>query len=443
MTLLSSTPLYLSQIGFSGRSSQFWYDLYQETGPGGKFAINLGRNHPNKLQSRSVQSIWSTPWPQEIMPKYFLEAYNPTFDMSLDTVSDLKALEIAMRINRYNEKFAVMYSGGIDSTLVMVALLKNLTNEELKNITIYTSAEAIIENPDFWRKYINNKFKIIDSMSNKCYDLLLSKYTLIDSSNGDNVVGAGSILPLYQAWQAILQKENASQDSQTYIKSIIEQFSNPNIHYSKFKDLIIAYFSQSLTHNLIGLKILFRQSQYDPAQQMFGQQLYDKVVLVCNTSPIPINSLCDFFWWYRFNLYNISEGTVAAFLYNDNTDLKTAINYTDDWYNNSNYSQWSMHNNNNGEKIGNSPITHKYAAKKYIWQFDKNPYYRSFKSKIGSFGVNVTRQYINSTALNGHPAMRFGITTDYELLSLDDPEVQNYIKYHLDNFKIDWSDATK
>ena len=39
------------------------------------------------------------------MPKYSLEAYNPTFDMSLDTVSDLKALEIAMRINRYNEKF--------------------------------------------------------------------------------------------------------------------------------------------------------------------------------------------------------------------------------------------------------------------------------------------------------------------------------------------------
>lgn len=99
-----------------------------------------------------------------------------------------------------------------------------------------------------------------------------------------------------------------------------------------------------------------------------------------------------------------------------------------------------MTNNNNGEKIINSAATYKKAARDYIYEFDKNPWYRSFKLKLESMALNVVRQEVDTNLLNGRPAARFGIAKDYRLLNIDSPDVQDYIKYHLNNFQITWSE---
>ena len=103
-------------------------------------------------------------------------------------------------------------------------------------------------------------------------------------------------------------------------------------------------------------------------------------------------------------------------------------------------SHWSMNNNNNGQKILNGPATYKQAARDYIYSFDKNPWYKSFKLKLESMANNVIGQEVNLNSPNGKPGTRFGITKDYELLSIDSPDVQDYIRYHLNNFQIDWSE---
>jgi hypothetical protein len=36
------------------------------------------------------------------------------------------------------------------------------------------------------------------------------------------------------------------------------------------------------------------------------------------------------------------------------------------------------------------------------------------------------------------PNARFGVTDDYQLLSIDQPGVQEYIRKSLVNYKIDW-----
>lgn len=119
--------LYFSSINFNGHCNNFWAKTYEETGEGGKFCIDLARRlNPNRYVTRNA-SEWTTPWPQEIIPKYAMEAYNPAFNLTFSEVSDRKALEFAERIRTKNERFAMMYSGGIDSTTMVVALLKNLT----------------------------------------------------------------------------------------------------------------------------------------------------------------------------------------------------------------------------------------------------------------------------------------------------------------------------
>jgi hypothetical protein len=104
------------------------------------------------------------------------------------------------------------------------------------------------------------------------------------------------------------------------------------------------------------------------------------------------------------------------------------------------YQQWSMNNNNNGQKILGSAATYKKAGRDYIYDFDRNPWYQTFKLKLESMALNVVRQEVNVDLPNGRPSARFGITKDYRLLDIDKPDVQEYIRHHLNNFQITWSE---
>ena len=83
------------------------------------------------------------------------------------------------------------------------------------------------------------------------------------------------------------------------------------------------------------------------------------------------------------------------------------------------------------------PATYKRAARDYIYSFDKNDWYRSFKLKLESMANNVISQGVDLNSPNGRPNARFGITKDYELLSIDNKDVQDYIRHHLNNFQIE------
>jgi hypothetical protein len=135
-------------------------------------------------------------------------------------------------------------------------------------------------------------------------------------------------------------------------------------------------------------------------------------------------------------------GVRGALYYNDRIDARTAIHRIENWYNNRLFQLWSMNNNGNGQKIGNSAATYKRAGRDYIYEFDRNPWYKNFKLKLESMAIVTQRQHVDDNSPLGRPASRFGITSEYEMLDLNSPDVKDYIRYHLSNFKIDWSDAT-
>jgi hypothetical protein len=433
MILKLTDTLYFSSINFNGYANDFWQGLYEETGPGGRFAIDLGRRlNPNRYVTRNP-SIWTTPWPQEVIPKYKMVDYNLNFNLNFAEVSDLKAIDFKNRINSKNEKFAIMYSGGIDSTAMMVALLRNLSPTELENIFVCTSMPALVENPNFWTKHIFGKFKIIDSSQNKYDDLIKAGYTPVTADDGDCIFGTVFGLTIYYNWRALCDKFNLSPESRTFIANNIHRFNDPDLHYSNFKDLLIAYLNVPPNQRFPAVP----QENPDPE---FGRRLYNKFDLNCKTAGMPINSLHDFFWWLIFNVKMLNCGVRGALYYNDTVDPNTAIHAVENWYNDEVYQHWSMNNNNNGQKIIGGPATYKQAARDYIYSYDKNEWYRSFKLKLESMANNVTNQDVDITSANGRPNARFGITKDYDLLSIDSPDVQEYIKHHLNNFQIDWSE---
>lgn len=428
-SLTLETPLYFASVNFNGYQNDFWQKVWQDTSSGGRFYIDLARRfNPNRFVTRNA-SIWTLPWPQKIIPKFALMDYDPSFQMTFAEVSDQRALEIKRRIQDHNEKFAVLYSGGIDSTVVLTALFKNLTDKELENIAVSSSTTSIVENPYFWRDHIWKKVRTIDSMTYK-YDALFEQgYTPITADDGDCIHGTLFGINLYHNWSHI--SKNLSETSKQHLLDIMPRFSDPDVHYSAYEDLLVAY----LAYNPNPAFPLVPVLEPDPN---FGRKLYEKFKLNCDTAGVPINSLHDFFWWLIFNVKMLNCAVRGPLYYNDRVDPKTAIMRTENWYMYPGYQKWSMVNNNNGTKIGHSAATYKQAARDYIWDYDHNDWYWSFKLKLESMNQNTVRQTQDATSPYGRANDRFGITDQFETLNINHPKVQEYIQHHLANYKIDW-----
>ena len=151
--LNTNSVLYLSGITYNYYQQDFWESLRNESGSGGKIMLDLSTLYkPQRFVSRNGE--WSLPWPQQIPPSFEMPAYDPTFTKSFSDVSDERAREIADLINTKNQKFVVMYSGGFDSTIIMSSLIKNLSSEEIKNVSVCANGHSMIENPSFWKKFI-------------------------------------------------------------------------------------------------------------------------------------------------------------------------------------------------------------------------------------------------------------------------------------------------
>ncbi len=409
--------LYFSSISFNSYYNDVWNNIYQECDEGGKFYINVAKRlNPCRFVTRHGE--WSLPWKQELIPGFEMPAYNPAFNKSFSEITDTKALSIKQQIQQ-GKKFAVMYSGGIDSTVIMTALLKNLTAEELKEITVCASTESIIENPTFWKKYIFEKFKILDSNSNKYDDLIEQGLTPITADEGDCIFGTVFGLTLYNHYDYYIQDMDRS--VRVNLRNLKYKISDPDVHFSAYKELIIKHLSIE-------------------GDTTFGRLLYEKYAHNIKTSNVPVHSLHDFFWWLIFNVKYLNCAVRGALYYNDRVEWKTAINTVVNWYSDPEYQLWSMVNNNNGQKINYTLASYKNAARQYIWDFDKNDWYKNFKIKLESMWTIAHQQNVDKVELDRRPVARVGLTKDYEMLYINDPGVQDFFKHHLKNFKINWTE---
>lgn len=408
--------LYFSSISYNKYHNHIWDDIYQQCDDGGKFYLNLAKKiNPCRFVSRNGE--WSLPWSQEVIPEFKMPDYNPTFNKTFFEVSDNRALEIKKRIND-GEQFAVMFSGGIDSTLVMAALIKNLSLEELSNVSVCASIETIIEHPMFWNKFIQDKFKIIDSRKNKYDDLIRQGFTPITADEGDCIQGTVFGLVLYNNYDYYI--DGLSSSAKLNLQNIKYKISDPDTHFSNYSDILIKH---------LGI----------PGDSNFGELFYKKLIHNINTSSVPVHSLHDFFWWFIFNVKYLNCAARGSIYLNDTMDTRVVMHRIVNWFNSSEYQQWSMVNNNNGQKIEKTASTYKQAAKNYIWDLDKNDWYRNFKVKIESLWNIGLTQDVSNIENSRRPVSRVGLTKDWEILSIDDPAVQNYYRHHLQNYKIDWS----
>ena len=403
-------PLYCYVIALGGPpwvklfTPEFQNSLTSE----GKFFLNSTKAFGyNALLPRAGE--WKTPWKTAVAPGAEMPVYNAQYSNSFENVSDMRALDVKKLINEGGKKFAVFYSGGIDSTLTVVALLKNLTEEELNNVYIAMSPDSIIENPNFYYNFIQNKLKILDSQKNMYSDFLNQGFICISSDAGDSIFGTELGTKMYSQFKEI--SNTLPTNIQKSVANLYYDVISKDVHFSNYKDLIIAYFNSNLS---------------TPSDRIFGQIFYEKLVNNINTSPVPINSLHDFFWWMIFNIKYMHCALRPGFLYSlGNNRKEICVDGTFNWYGSIDYQLWSMANNNNGQKInGPRQSSYKTAARNYIYEFDKNYWYYRHKLKIASLPII---RYRNLKKYYKDHCKNIAMNSNYDILFLDDPGVNDFI----------------
>lgn len=275
-----------------------------------------------------------------------------------DTLSDLydaRALEIIQNAKKTNRTIVVMWSGGIDSTSVLVSFLKHLKTNEVHLIKVILTTASILENFDFYRRYIHNTLKCINYTTLNLDNDFFTKHIILHGDPGNALFG-----PSQMMYRPFIQ-------DQTYLKPWKEQYSQMQSH---------------LDH--LG-------QQVDNTIEDFGTWYIDKVTQTLEESGYAdhVSSVADWWWWEYFNMsWEFSCQRPFFYLrydsYAESISQENIKFYSQNvFFNTDKFQQWSY--SNLKTLVGKDITKVKEEVKKYIYDFDKNQTYLSNKRVQGTF----------------------------------------------------------
>lgn len=301
---------------------------------------------------------FTTPWEAPSNPMYAA----PMFRSNTDKLSDLldqRALEILEISKTQNKKVMVLWSGGIDSTTVLASLIKNWPQQDLENLIVVMNSNSILENIEFYQKFISNKLLCLHYPKLDITDDTFSKNIIIHGDPADCLYGPSTV-----AYRALIE---SGQHHEPYEK-----------HLNRMAELIQP--TVSSPHYV----------------EDFGKWWVNKVTInLREVNPENITTVADWWWWTYFNFkWEFSCQRPLTFNRKDfkkgisTENLQNFANTT--FYNTPEFQNWSYTNLKN--LVGRDLTTHKIEARQYIRELDKNEMYFKNKTKIpGAPANNVAR----------------------------------------------------
>ena len=244
---------------------------------------------------------------------------------SLVDTCDSRAQEI---INKSGDKKSyVFWSGGIDSTTVLVSLLKLGAGPSL---CIVMTEESIKEYPEFYNNYIHNKLNIRLIRYEHAYkipepvDTYLTDGIVVTGEIGDQMFGSDMYLTYGDSTKLLSPWKNELKNSRAFEK-------------------------------------------------------YEQFALAC---PVEIKTLKDFWWWFN---YSVKYNSVVFRMLRTSHNFKLECN-TFHFFNTTAFNDWSMSTPVEDRFFGSNIKNYKQPLKDYIYSFTKDSNYCKNKTKEGSLG---------------------------------------------------------
>ena len=269
----------------------------------------------------------------------------PTLVPTTKTYEDIcneRASELLAKADSLGTRLNVLYSGGIDSTLIMVSLLKNASPVQKKNITVLLSDHSIFENPVFYKNHI------------------LGKLDVKPSGNFASILGTDAVF--------VTGEHNDQLFGSDMVAKLVRDFGEESIHVPYDRRFFSRFFNGLIN---------------EPTMNSFYLELFEKL---CNRAPIPIKSNFEVLWWINFSLkwqavfMRILMYTTERNISNITADYIKTRYYT--FYGTDEFQLWSL--NNLDKRIKNTWKSYKWVCKDIIYRYTKDAEYRDNKVKAGS-----------------------------------------------------------
>lgn len=256
----------------------------------------------------------------------------------------------------------VLYSGGIDSTCVLTALLMT-ANGDNSNIKVCMNSNSIKENGSFYFNHIRGKLETLPSEN--MYDYFDGSYIVIAGEGADQIFGTDIYFSINNTVGLGILKEAYTQEN------VLDFFSRMNVN--------------------------------PRASRVWYHLMNEQIRAV---APCEIRTFKDFWWWYNF-CYKWQTVYFRVFSVADEN-----VKITKEWFDNcyanffmtEDFQTWSI--SNPDKKIGDTWASYKQIAKQFIFNYNKDNDYLRFKTKVASLPsvLNAGKKYIG------------GIDAEYNIL---------------------------
>jgi len=351
------------------------------------------------LKARSGK--FTTPWNLPLDPLFKLPELRIISDQLRDIMDD-RAIELNDIAKQTNRRIMIMWSGGIDSTAVLTAFIKNLSPQDLENITVVLSGECIIENPVFFEKYIRNKIKFISYLN-----YYLDKNTLDTciNLNGDPADALfGPSISMYR------------------------QYIDQGVHLKPFR-----FNTRMISESIHSYGEFFINK--------FGAQGFDTWYVkkitknLLEVNPDGVETIADWWWWHYINFKwefsiwrSMLRRKTGAFETEQLTREQIEFFVSTTFYNTERFQLWSYSNLKN-HIVGKDLNSHKREIKNYIFDFNGDQVYRDQKIKITSIPIYDHSFYydVRKPFLIGNDWVGYHDN--------DHPELVEICRQHLEDFR--------
>jgi predicted nucleic-acid-binding Zn-ribbon protein len=288
--------------------------------------------------------------------------YNSSFSKTWADVTDARAVELLDIILKSGRQLAVQWSGGIDSTVIVVAILKNFSVEDRTQVVVACNQASVAEYPEFYSKYIVPNFNVID------IDTVDTRYIQVNGLPADLLLlGTPGLDQCHPGALDFIAKP-----------------------WRQNSDQLIGYLTR-ITNS-----------------PKFGPWYFEKVAESVESVDVPVESCFDFLWWGGFNYHWVAQLTLDWFGFSSESFLAHQKTFYQ-WYNTTDYQLWAMVNNRIGVKFGSKPSDFKLEAKKYIHDYNRDDEY--FLNKLKTKSISRKRKKLIPPP--------YAVTDEFKLLYLE------------------------
>lgn len=263
--------------------------------------------------------------------------------LTFSDISDQVGIALIEEALASGLKIQLLWSGGIDSTVALTAMLKHCnTLNRYDMIEVYLSIDSINEYPSFYRRYIENKLKTVH-IAPPVSAFLDDSKLIVTGELGDQLFGSDKSKDLVKSGLAF----------NNYV-DVLPLVINKKLGSTKAADSMLNYLAPQIEQ-----------------------------------APVSIQTAYEYLWWMNFSLkWQQVSLRIPVFAKEGVRKKYKAIRH---FFRDERFQNWSL-TNPASQKIHDTWSSYKFLAKDYIHAFAGDDSYRATKEKEPSLKSVLVNQ---------------------------------------------------